>query len=135
MPNGENLIPLNKLIARLLAAMLTCVALFLCASALAAGFGNDVNPCAADRPCFNGAYQSGDKVIFKFTGVDGGWDFYNVRYKHGGGEKQLENRTGSFTLNGAKPNRVYTISVQGCNSHTFGHSTCSPWSMQSVTTR
>jgi hypothetical protein len=26
-----------------------------------------------------GAYQSGDKVIFQFTGVTV-WDFYNVRY-------------------------------------------------------
>jgi hypothetical protein len=101
----------------------------------AAGFGNDTHSCAADRPCFNGNHQSGNKVIFQFTGVTG-WDFYNVRYAQaGGGEKQVENRSGSFTLNNVKPNRVYTLKVQGCNSHTLARSTCSPWVAESVTTR
>ena len=101
----------------------------------AQGFRGDTQGCAADRPCFNGAYQSGDKVIFRFTGVTG-WDFYNVRYAAvGGGEKQVENRSGSFTFNNCKPNRIYRLSVQGCNSHTFGRSSCSPWVQESVTTR
>jgi len=52
----------------------------------AAGFGNDSVGCAADRPCFNGAHQSGNKIIFQFTGVRG-WDFYNVRYAQAGVEK------------------------------------------------
>jgi hypothetical protein len=90
--------------------------------------------CAYDRPCFNASYQSGNKVMFQFTGVTG-WDFYNVRYKVVGGEKQVENRSGRFTFNNVKPNRVYTLSVQGCNSRTFRRSTCSPWVVQSVTTR
>jgi len=109
----------------------------LAGSALAqrGGFQNDTQSCAADRPCFNGAYQSGDRVIFKFTGICC-WDFFNVRYAAvGGGEKQVENRSGSYSFTNIRPRRVYTISVQGCNSHTFARSTCSPWVQQSITTR
>lgn len=98
------------------------------------GFGNDNHGCPDDRPCFNGAYQSGNKVIFNFSGVTG-WDFYNVRYRHNGGEKQVENRSGTFTFTDTQPNRVYTLSVQGCNSHTFAESSCSAWVQESVTTR
>jgi hypothetical protein len=72
--------------------------------------------------------------VFQFTAV-GGWDFYNVRYAKDGGETQVENRSGHFTFNNVQPNRRYTISVQGCNSHFLGHSTCSPWSESSVDTR
>jgi hypothetical protein len=104
------------------------------ASALAGPFGDDNHACPADRPCFNEAYQSGDQVIFRFTGVSG-WEFYNLRYTiAGGGETQVENRSGTFTFTGVQSNRVYTLKVQGCNSHTLARSTCSPWSEQSVTT-
>jgi hypothetical protein len=98
------------------------------------GFGNDNVACAADRPCFNGVYQSGNKVIFQFTGVTG-WEFYNVRYVHDGREKQVENRSGTFTFTDAQPNRVYKLSVQGCDSHTLARSTCSPWVEESFTTQ
>jgi hypothetical protein len=74
-----------------------------------------------------------DQVFFSWNN-DGGWDFFNVRYKSGGGDKQVENRSGHYHFNGVKPNRIYTISVQGCNSHTLGRSTCSPWEQASVTT-
>jgi hypothetical protein len=90
--------------------------------------------CASDRPCFNESYQAGNKVIFKFNGVTG-WDVYNVRYLSGGRETQVENRSGSFTINNVQPNRVFTLKVQGCHKHTFGHSDCSPWVAESVTTR
>jgi hypothetical protein len=124
----------KKLISFIAFIAFPLLSLSFCESVLAAGFGNDTNPCAADRPCFNEARQVGNKIFFKFTGVNGGWDFYNLRYAHGGGEKQIENRSGSFTFNNVKPNQVYTLKVQGCNSHTFSRSTCSPWSEQSVTT-
>ena len=128
---------MNTLRLNQVAAMLTMV--FFVSSllrsptaAIAQGFGNDNQGCSIDRPCFNGAYQSGDKVIFQFTG----WDFYNVRYAAlGGGVKQVENRSGRFTFNDVKPRRIYKISVQGCNSHPLRHSTCSPWIEQTVTTR
>ena len=59
-------------------------------------------------------------MVFNFTGVTG-WDFYNVRFAvAGGGEKQVENRSGHFTLNNVKPRRVYTLKVQGCNAHFLG---------------
>lgn len=126
---------MNMLNARPLSAMLACLSLSFGQSAIAGGFGNDLQLCPDDRPCFNGYHQSGNKVIFQFTGVTG-WDFYNVRYRvRGGGEKQVENRSGSLTFNNVKPNRVYTLKVQGCNSHFLGRSTCSPWVEQSVTTR
>ena len=100
----------------------------------AAGYGNDNQGCAVSEPCFQEAYQAGNKIIFKFNGVTG-WDHYNVRYAKGGGEKQVENRSGSYTFNNVQPNRVYTIKVQGCNTHTFGGSDCTNWVEQSVTTR
>jgi hypothetical protein len=108
----------------------------LCPSlALATGFGNDNQGCAVSEPCFTGAYQAGNRVIFEFNGITG-WDFYNVRYpKTGGGEAQVENRSGHFTINNASPNRIYRIKVQGCHSHFLGHSDCSAWVEQSVTTR
>ncbi len=95
---------------------------------------SDVNLCPADRPCFNESYQSGDKVIFRFDAIKG-WDFYNVRYRVRGGEKQVENRSGSFTLKNVRPNSRYTIKVQGCNSHFLRRSTCSEWSEKSVDTK
>ncbi|BAZ40323.1 fibronectin type III domain protein [Calothrix sp. NIES-4101] len=95
---------------------------------------SDVNLCPADRPCFNESYQSTDKVIFRFDGIKN-WDFYNVRYRVRGGEKQVENRSGSFTFKNVRPNSRYTIKVQGCNSRFLGHSTCSEWSEKSVDTR
>jgi hypothetical protein len=90
----------------------------------------DIGECAI----VNQAYQKGNKVIFKFSGGPG-TNFFNVRYKNTkGGESQVENRSGSWTINKVLPNRRYTISVQGCVSHTFSHSTCSGWSRDSVTT-
>lgn len=121
---------MNKLNVGLLAAM-TCLSLSFCQSAMAGPDGG----CAADRPCFNGAYQSGNQVIFHFNGIPD-WDFYNVRYATvGGGERQVENRSGTFTFNNVRPNRVYTLKVQGCNSRTFGRSACSPWVEESVRTQ
>ena len=91
--------------------------------ASAGGFGNDNVSCAADLPCFNAMYESGNTVVFRFTGVTG-WDYYNVRYPlSGGGDKQIENRSGSFTFTGTQPGRIYKLSVQGCNSHTLARST------------
>lgn len=121
---------MNKLNLSFLATI-TCLSLSFCQRTIA---GPD-HGCAADRPCFNGAYQSGNQVIFHFTGVTG-WDFYNVRYaKVGGGENQVENRSGKFTFNNVRPNRIYTLKVQGCNSRFLGRSRCSPWVEESVTTR
>lgn len=115
--------------------LLTLVLFSTPALAQSRGFGNDNHGCAADRPCFNGSRQLGDKVIFNFTGITG-WDFFNVRYAQvGGGVKQVENRSGSFTFNNTKPRRVYTLNVQGCNSHALRRSSCSPWNQQSVTTK
>ena len=94
----------------------------------------DTQSCAADQPCFNGAYQQGNTVIFQFTGVCC-WDFYNVRFpQKGGGDKQVENKSGTFRFTDVQPNSVYRISVQGCSSHFLGHSTCTDWVQSSVTT-
>jgi hypothetical protein len=114
-------------------------AALLCGIALVASVNlaqaSDYQGCAIDRPCFNGYRQAGNKVIFDFTGVTG-WDFYNLRYAAaGGGEKQVENRSGHFTFNNIKPRRIYTLKVQGCRSRFLAPSVCSPWVSQSVTTR
>jgi hypothetical protein len=90
--------------------------------------------CSADRPCFTGAYQKCHQVFFQFNGVTG-WDFYNVRYPTSrGGETQVENKSGIFTIENVKSNAVYTIKVQGCYSHFLAHSDCSPWVEQSFRT-
>jgi hypothetical protein len=123
------------LAATITSALMVWSAMLLPTIARADSFGNDVQQCGADRPCFNASYQSGNQAIFRFTGVDAGWDFYNVRYPKAGGEAQVENRSGSFTFRNVRPNRIYRISVQGCNSHFLGRSSCSPWSESSVTTR
>ncbi len=108
--------------------------LFLTRAVQARGYGDDNQGCAVDRPCFNSVYQQGNRVVFQFTGVTG-WDFYNVRYLHGGGEKQVENRSGSFTFTNVRSNRVYKLRVQGCNSHFMSRSTCSAWSEAAITTK
>jgi len=78
--------------------------------------------------------QSCHTVIFEFNGVRG-WDFYNVRYRvSGGSETQVENRSGKYTIDNAKPAATYTIKVQGCNPRVLVHSDCSPWVEESVTT-
>jgi hypothetical protein len=115
-------------------SLLTCGLVILPGLAHTAGFGNDNHGCAVSEPCFQSARQVGNKIEFAFNGVTG-WDFYNVRYAKDGGEKQVENRSGSFTFNNVRPNRVYTLKVQGCKSHTLARSTCSPWVEESVTTR
>jgi hypothetical protein len=73
-------------------------------------------------------------VTFQFTGIRD-WEFYNVRYPQAGGhERQVENRSGSFTFTETQPERTYKLSVQGCNAHAFARSTCSPWVEASFTT-
>jgi hypothetical protein len=96
----------------------------------AGGFGNDSQSCAAGQPCFTGYRQLGNKVVFRWNNGSG-WNVFNVRY----GNKQVENSSGTFSFTNVRPGRIYTISVQGCHSHTFGRSDCSPWSSQSVTTQ
>lgn len=104
-------------------------------AAHAQGFGNDNQGCAVNAPCFTKAYQTNDgRVFFRFDGVTG-WDVYNVRYASGGGEVQRENTSGHFAFDNIRPNRVYTLKVQGCHKHVLGRSDCSPWTEQQVTTR
>jgi hypothetical protein len=90
--------------------------------------------CSGEMPCINKAYQSGNKVVFEFNFIKD-WEYYNVRYPVSGGVKQVENRSGKFTFNNVQPNRVYRISVQGCNKHFLRRSTCSPWASESFTTK
>ncbi len=121
---------MNALNTRLLSALLVGLSLSTCQSAMAGPDGG----CAFDRPCVFG-HQEGNRIIFDFTRSKSNWDFFNVRYATRSGEKQVENRSGVFTFNNVKPNLVYMIKVQGCNSHTFGRSTCSPWVEETVTTQ
>ncbi len=79
------------------------------------------------------AAQSGDKVIFRWEGQNA--DFYHVRYKSGGEEKQVKNTSRSFTLKNVKPNRTYRLKVQACKSRILASSKCSPWEEISFTTR
>ena len=108
--------------------------LAVCALTPAATWASEPNLCPDDRPCFNGARQNGNTVRFQFDGVVG-WDYYNVRYRKDGGEKQVENRSGHYTFRNVLPRRVYTLSVQGCDRRALQSSRCSPWVSQSVTTR
>lgn len=101
----------------------------------APSIAGDVVSCAADRPCFRPPVQQGDKIVFQFDIIKD-WDFYNVRYAAaGGGEKQVENRSGHYTFNNVKPRSRYTLSVQGCTKHALQHSRCSDWVAASFTTK
>jgi ricin-type beta-trefoil lectin protein len=123
----------DNLLVAMLAGSMACLVLGTAHPAAADGFGDDTRSCAADRPCFNAVYQSGTKVVFQFTGI-ADWEFYNVRYGQAGHERQVENRSGSFTFTDTQPDRTYQLSVQGCNAHLLARSTCSPWSEASFTT-
>jgi hypothetical protein len=46
----------------------------------------------------------------------------------------VENRSGTYTIENARPNATYTLKVQGCHSRTLASSVCSPWVEESVTT-
>jgi len=84
-------------------------------------------------PCFTKAYQTEDNaILFQFSG---GGNFYNVRYRFRGGEKQVENRSGSFVLRKVKPNALYRIKVQSCQSRFLASSICSPWGEEVFRTR
>jgi hypothetical protein len=73
-------------------------------------YAGDTIVCAAGQPCFMGSRQEGNNIVFHFNGAGERWDYYNVRYAVAGGEKQVENRSGTFTLNNvSRPNRVYTL--------------------------
>jgi hypothetical protein len=85
-------------------------------------------------PCITplNANQSGNKIIFRWGGAG---DFYNVRYPVSGGETQVINRSGSFTITNVQPNRIYKISAQACVSHFLSKSSCTNWQTRSFTTR
>jgi hypothetical protein len=121
---------MKALNACLISPLLIYLSLSICQSAMASPDGG----CAFDRPCVFG-HQEGNNIIFDLTRSKDNWGFFNVRYATRGGERQAQNRSGMFTFKNVQPNRVYTIKVQGCNSHTFGRSTCSPWIETSITTR
>lgn len=85
-------------------------------------------PCVT-RPTAN---QSGNKITFQWSGAG---DFYNIRYRVSGGEKQVENRLGYFTLTNVQPNRIYSINIQACKSNFLSRSSCTTWETGSFTTR
>jgi hypothetical protein len=81
----------------------------------------DALPCMLDYD----TAQSGNNVIFRWKGDSA--DFYHVRYRSGGEEKQVRNTSGSFTLKNVKPNSIYRIKVQACKSRFLASSQCSSW--------
>jgi hypothetical protein len=89
----------------------------------------ETSPCV-DTPLI--ANQSGDRIIFRWTGKG---DVYHIRYQVGGGEQEGTNHSGSFTVTNVRPNRVYSIKVQACDSHFLRRSTCTSWHSKSFTTR
>lgn len=83
-------------------------------------------PVCEPGPCIrtSNATQSGDKVIFRW---EGDADFYHVRYRSGGQEKQARNTSRSFTFKNVKPNHTYRLKVQACNSRFLASSRCGRW--------
>jgi hypothetical protein len=89
------------------------------------------------------AYQSGNRAVFRWSGLGRDWDYFNVRYsRNGGPATQVEVRrltpwSGIFSLNtcpglcsttsGHATDR-YAFVVQGCDRGLFG-SDCGPWSI------
>jgi hypothetical protein len=96
----------------------------------------DARACSGPvgEPCVEG-FQQGKSVIFDFSqGLGSDWEFFNVRYKTAKGVKQVENRSGKFTVKNARSDQTYTISVQGCNSNFLSSSDCTSWVTESFTT-
>jgi hypothetical protein len=87
-----------------------------------------------EPPCITrpDAYQSGNNVVFTWSGAG---NVYNVRYPVAGGVKQVENRSGKFTIKNVQPNRVYRISVQACVTRFLASSSCTNWRSTSFTTQ
>jgi hypothetical protein len=60
----------------------------------------------------------------------GGFDHYNVRWSVNGGPAQQLERGGDKNfvfVTTFQPGAIYSVSVQGCESHTLAHSTCTSW--------
>jgi hypothetical protein len=93
------------------------------------------------------AYHTGNKVVFRWSGLGRDWDFFNVRYSKDGGPVtqvrvgRLTPWSGVFSLsphcgggvcsttNGHSTlTSTYAFIVQGCDRGTFS-SDCGPWSI------
>ncbi len=89
----------------------------------------NISTCVED---LQGYKSPGNKVLFRWPNSKA--DFYHVRYRVNGGEKQVKIKTRFFVVNKAKPNSTYRISVQGCNSNFLASSSCSEWQQESFST-
>ncbi len=132
----NNKIKLNKnILSRILMSVLSitvAIAPLMLKSPVQAGPDGGIGICEEACTYEGNAAQSGDKVIFRWEGQNA--DFYHVRYRSGGEEKQVRNTSRSFTLNNVKPNRIYRLKVQACTSRFLASSKCSPWQEISFTT-
>jgi hypothetical protein len=84
------------------------------------------------------AGQSGTSIQFFWVGRMG-VDFYHVRYRVSGGDKQVKISSNStngyfFDLNNVKPSATYSIRLQACQSNFLASSNCGPWRSVSFTT-
>lgn len=119
---------------RALAVLLFAVLASTSNNLFAAGFGNDYQGCAYDRPCITEIYKTKAGGIFvRWNGQDS-YSVYNVRWSRPGKDDiQVERGSGSngsFHLERAHSGTTYTFKVQGCHKRPLQSSHCSPWEVQ-----
>jgi hypothetical protein len=94
--------------------------------------------CPSNSPCITQDFQQGRKLIVGWDGHKN-WDAYNVRWSRPGREwpqQELSGgRHGSSQLNNTNRGATYTFRVQGCDKHFLSRSTCSPWTVFTITAR
>ena len=102
----------------------TAIAMLIFTSCPAIAGG--VKQCGVGEPC-QFSYQNGRDVVFEFGNSGEDFDLYNIRYSTRNGTKQVENRSGTFTVHNTRSGASYEISVQGCRKRFLQSSVCSAW--------
>jgi len=83
--------------------------------------------CPADRPCITGLSQTGHTLSLQWD-PRRSYDGYNIIWSRSGSQQQFHVGGISANLTNILPYTTYTFSVEGCDTHPFSSSTCSPWS-------
>jgi hypothetical protein len=83
-------------------------------------------------------WQSGTSLKLHWVGRSA-VDFYHVRYRALGGDKQIKISSNSsngyfFDLNNVRPSATYIVSLQACQSNFLASSDCGAWRSVSLTT-
>lgn len=121
----------RHLLGRLSAMIaLTAIALTFYVLAATPAQAASANQCSSGRPCITDGYQTGHTITIDFYAMYR-YDGYNVLWSRPGTQPQqfhIDHDAISANLTNILPYTTYTFSVEGCNTHFLGSSTCTPWS-------